>query len=377
MIIKDEIHGTLEFDDLEERIIDSPPFQRLRRIKQMSVTNLVYPGANHTRFEHSIGTAHLSALIAWRLGLDGDTVRRVKLCGLLHDLGHTAFSHEGEDVLEKHLGDHESLGRRMVLHGPVADILAENYKPGNIADVEKSNLGSIVTSDLGADRMDYLKRDALNTGVAYGIIDIDRIVHTLILEKGELCISKGGLEAAENLLLARFMMFSAVYMHRTVRIATAMLYRAIEGSIADGTLEPEQFTELGDESALALMATSKTGGPWAAALQARKLYKEVCSFPLAGWTGQSAAALAKKLSAKFGSDIIADYPHQFFKPVAFRVKTDEGIRPISELSTLVQSLKKSEEERRRVLVLADSGTRDRDSDAIRKEVSAAARRSLS
>ncbi len=368
MIIKDEIHGTLEFDELEEKLIDSAPFQRLRHIKQMSVTNLVYPGATHTRFEHSLGTAYLASVIAERLGLDADTARKVKLCGLLHDIGHTAFSHEGEDVLKKYLGDHESLGRKKLFSGELADILSENYRPKEIADIEKSNYGSIVTFDLGADRMDYLKRDALNTGVAYGIIDTDRIVHTLIMEKGELCISQGGLEAAENLLVARFMMFSAVYLHRTVRIATAMLYRAIEGSIGDKTMKPEQFAELGDESALSLMATSKEGGPWAEALLARKLYKEVCSFPGAGWTETSAKSLGKRLSAEFGCEIIADYPHQFFKPVAFKVKTDEGIRPMAELSTLVQSLKKSEEERRRVLVLADAGTRDKEGARIRKEV---------
>jgi putative nucleotidyltransferase with HDIG domain len=366
MIIKDEIHGTLEFDDFEERIIDSQPFQRLRRIKQMSITSLVYPGANHTRFEHSLGTAHLSSIIARRLGLDADTARRVKLCGLLHDIGHTAFSHEGEDVLKKHIGDHESLGRKKVLSGAIADILSENYRPKDIADMEKSNYGSIVTSDLGADRMDYLKRDALNTGVAYGIIDIDRIVHTLAMEK-ELCISKGGLEAAENLLVARFMMFSTVYLHRTVRIATAMLYRAIEGAIEDGTVEPERFIELGDESALALMSSSKLGGPWADALLSRNLYKEACSFPSTGWTGPGVKALEKKLSAKFNRQIIVDYPHQFFKPVAFKVKTDDGLRPITELSTLVQSLRKSEEERRRVMILSDARTREDKAAEISRE----------
>ncbi len=358
MIIKDEIHGTLEFDELEARIIDSAQFQRLRRVKQMSVTNLVYPGANHTRFEHSIGTAHLASLMAGRLGLDADTARKVKLCGLLHDIGHTAFSHEGEVVLKKYLGDHEKIGRDMVLRGVIADLLSETYKPAEIAGVEKSGYGSIVTSDLGADRMDYLKRDALNTGVAYGIIDVDRIIHTVAMEKGELCIGKGGLEAAENLLLARFMMFSAVYLHRTVRIATAMLYRAIQGSIDDGTLTPGRFLELGDESALALMASSAKGGPWARALLARTLYKEAGSLPCGRMDANAAAALEKKLCSALGRTLIVDYPHQFFKPVSFRVRTDEGVRPIAELSPLVQSLKKSEDERRRVLVLADEETRD-------------------
>lgn len=376
MIIKDEIHGTIEFDGLEARIIDSAEFQRLRLIKQMSITNLVYPGANHTRFEHSIGTAHLASLIAHKVGLDADAARKVKLYGLLHDIGHTAFSHEGEDVLRRHLGDHEERGRRKILKGELADILSENYRPAEIAGVERSPHGSIVTSDLGADRMDYLKRDALNTGVAYGIIDTDRIVHTLIMGK-ELCISKGGLEAAENLLVARFMMFSAVYMHRTVRIATAMLYRAIGGAIADGAMEPEEFAQLGDESALVLLARSRTGGKYARGLLSRRLYKEVCSFPRGNWTDRRTASLGRELSRRLGCDIIADYPQEFFKPVAFRVKTDEGLRPISSLSTLVQSLKKSEEERRRILVLAEAGVRETMGGRIRQAVSALQRRPLS
>ena len=365
MIIKDEIHGTLEFSELEGRIIDSPDFQRLRRIRQMSVTNLVYPGANHTRFEHSLGTAHLSWTIARRLGLDEETAAKVKLYGLLHDIGHTAFSHEGEDVLKKYLGDHEGLGRKKIIEGEIADIISENYKPREIADLEKSNQGSIINSDLGADRMDYLKRDALNTGVAYGIIDIDRVVHTLIMEKGELCIAKGGLEAAEYLLVARFMMFSAVYMHRTVRIATALLYRAIEGSIEDGSIRPEEFLELDDEAALARMVKSKKGGIYANALLKRKLYKEVGSFPKMGWSEDRAEKMSRGLSRKFGCDILVDYPRQFFKPVAFKVKTDTGLKPIADLSTLVQSLKKSEEDRMKVLVLADEENRNKQGEKIK------------
>lgn len=359
MIIKDEIHGTIEFDDLEARIIDSAPFQRLRRIKQMSVTNLVYPGANHTRFEHSIGTAHLSEVIAKRLGLDGDSVRKVKIYGLLHDIGHTPFSHEGEDVVKKYVGDHEQLGKRKILRGEIADILSENYDPKEIASIgsSPSGDGSIITSDLGSDRMDYLKRDALNTGVAYGIIDIDRIVHTLMMKDGELCIGKGGLEAAEYLLVARFMMFSTVYMHRTVRIATAILYRAVEGAIKDGALSPEGFMDMDDETALAAISRSGSGGPYANALTRRRLHKEICSFPKEGWSERKARDVESALRLELGSDIIVDYPHEFFKEVGLKVTTDEGLRPISEVSSLIQSLKRAEEARMRVLVLGEEGLR--------------------
>ncbi|MEW6749231.1 MAG: HD domain-containing protein [Candidatus Micrarchaeota archaeon] len=356
MLIKDEIHGTLEFDALEERIIDSGPFQRLRRIRQMSVTNLVYPGANHTRFEHSLGTAHLSGVIARKLGLDGDTVRKIKLYGLLHDIGHTAFSHEGEDVVGRHIGDHEKLGRQRIMKGEIADILSDSFRPAEIADFGGSPYGSIISSDIGADRMDYLKRDALNTGVAYGIIDVDRIVHTLRMENGGLCIHEGGLEAAEYLLIARFMMFSTVYMHHTVRIATAMLYRAIEGAIEDG-VAPALFGEADDDVAMAAIMGSGRGGRYADALMKRRLYKEVCSLPTKGWSEAKARELEARLSDSADADVIVDYPHRFFRQVGFHVKTDEGLKPMTELSRLVQGLKKAEEERMMVLVLADEKTR--------------------
>jgi HD superfamily phosphohydrolase len=350
MMIKDEIHGTIEFDKLEERIIDSENFQRLRRIKQMSITNLVYPGANHTRFEHSLGTAHLSAVIAERLGLEDEQVKKVKLYGLLHDIGHTAFSHEGEDVIKKYIGDHEELGKKKIIKGEIADILSENYNPQEIADIGKTPDGNIITSDIGADRMDYLKRDAQNTGVAYGIIDIDRIVHTLVMKEDQLCIEKGGLGAAEYLLVARFMMFSTVYLHKTVRIATAMLYRAIEGAIEDG-LPPESFTELDDESAMSEMLKSKKGGKYAEALCKRRLYKEVYS--ISREEVKDRISLEKELSEKYSCDVIVDYPHPFFKPVEFKVLIEDRLQPILKLSKMVQSLKKAEEERMRVLVLAE------------------------
>ncbi len=372
MIIKDEIHGTVQFDSLEERIIDSAPFQRLRRIKQMSVTNLVYPGANHSRFEHSIGTAHLSYVIGRKLGLGEDDLRKVKLYGLLHDIGHTPFSHEGEDVVRKYIGDHEKLGKDKILHGEIADILSENFDPKGIAKIGESGYGAIITSDLGADRMDYLKRDALNTGVAYGIIDIDRIVHTLAIEKGELYIGKGGLEAAEYLLVARFMMFSAVYMHRTVRIATAMLYRALQRAIDDQTLSPIQFKDMDDESALSAIGRSDRGGPYALALLRRRLYKEVCSFPKKGWSEGSARKAEEALMQRAGGDWIVDYPHEFFKQVELRAATEDGLRPIAEVSSLVQSLKKAEEGRMRVLVIGEEG-RKAEAERIRKIVSAGRR----
>lgn len=358
MIIKDEIYGMIEFDELERRIIDSPDFQRLRRIKQMSFTNLVYPGANHTRFEHSLGTAHLSSVIARKLGLDAEAIKKVKLYGLVHDIGHTAFSHEGEAVLEPLIGDHEKLGEQRIKKGELADILKENYKPQEIIELGKKKEGQIISSDLGADRMDYLKRDALNTGVAYGVIDIDRIVHTLAFEEEELVIMQGGLEAAESLLVGRFMMFSAVYLHHTVRIATAMLARALRSSIQDGTVEAEAFRELTDDDAITVMAKSKTAKPYVDGILGRRLYKEVLSLEKGKVLKENINKLETSLSEKLGCDVLIDPPSPFSKTVGFKVKTDSGLKQINAISDLVLSLKKSEESRMRTLVLVPQEYRE-------------------
>jgi len=359
MIIKDEIYGMIEFDELEKRIIDSAPFQRLRRIKQMSFTNLVYPGANHTRFEHSLGTAHLSGVIAERLGLDEDARKKVKLYGLLHDIGHTAFSHEGEAVLAPLIGDHEALGAERMKSGPVADILGENYRREEILGLGKGSEGQIISSDIGADRMDYLKRDALNTGVAYGVIDIDRIVHTLALEGGQLVIMEGGLEAAESLLVGRFMMFSAVYLHHTVRIATAMLGRAISHSLEDGTVIAGDFHELTDDDAITIMLRSRSAEPFVSGLLNRRLYKEVLTLsPSELRKRGDAAGIGRELGKKLGCEVLVDLPSRFTKAAGFGVKTDSGTRSINEMSDLVLSLERAGEARMKALVLAPPEQRE-------------------
>lgn len=368
VIIKDELYGTIEFNEIQGRIIDTKEFQRLRGIRQMSVTNLVYPGANHTRFEHSLGTSYLSSIIAEKLVDDKEEQERIKLFGLVHDIGHTAFSHEGEDVLKDYIGNHEKVGKEIVEKGEIADILNENYGAKKISDMFGEEM--IIEADIGADRMDYLKRDALNTGVAYGVIDMDRLVHTVRLAGKELCVSEGGLEAAESLLVARFMMFSTVYLHKTVRIATAMLHRAIRNSIEDGTIKPEEFVNMGDDVAYWKMKESKEGSEYANRILERRLYKEVAEIPQEKISREDAAKLEKELSEKFNCDIIIDYPTQFSKTVELKVlKKDGKLAPLVELSDLVNSLTEAEKKRRRILVLAKEEDKKKYGDSIIKEIS--------
>lgn len=368
MIIKDNLYGTIEFGDVEERVIDTPEFQRLRGIRQMSITNLVYPCANHTRFEHSLGTAHLAGQMAERLLESEEEKDCVRLYALLHDVGHVAFSHEGEDVLKEHLGTHEEVGKKIIMGSEIKDIVNENYDIRKIIGMGK-NLAAIINTDIGADRMDYLKRDALNTGVAYGLIDTDRLIHTIRMEKNGLCIVEGGIEAAEWLLIARFMMFSTVYLHKTVRIATAMLHKAIENAIGEGAIMPEEFIWLGDEAALAKMRESKKASRYVDGLVKRRLYKEIASINEKKLKKQEAERVERELSEKFNCEILLDYPTQFSKPVSLRIrKKNGGLARLEDISALVASLAAAEEKRRKILVLASKENKMKYGKKIIKEL---------
>ncbi len=350
MIIRDELYGSIECSELEEKIIDSTEFQRLHRIKQMAFTYLVYPGAMHTRFEHSLGTMHLAGTIAQKLGCNKEMIEKIRLFGLVHDIGHVAFSHESEVVLKKYLGNHEEIGRKKLATTELKDIIEDQFSVREILALEDTIYGNIITSEVGADRMDYLVRDARNTGVAYGIIEVDRIIHTLAIENDELIITYGGLNAVENLLIARYMMFSTVYLHHTVRIAAAMWRKAIETAI-EGGFDPEKFLTTGDEEILIILEKTKAL-PHITGLQNRRLYKEVMRIEPTEKLKKNREKLEEELETIMGMPILIDYPASFVKPVAFRVKTKAGIIPINELSDLIKTLESSEQKRKQVLILA-------------------------
>ena len=263
--VRDPVYGFIEFNNLERDIINSPPFQRLRNIHQLALTSLIYPGATHKRFEHSLGVMEASTTVFNRItsqdvmaGAVWDRLKEhlepdmkgywrqvLRIAALLHDVGHLPFSHAAEKDLLPEGWDHERMTAEFIRKSEIADILGKSKPPISVEDVvdlawqpgkrrkhEPDNmpgiwptlLNEIITGDtFGTDRVDYLLRDAYHAGVAYGRFDVHRLFGGLSVEVDEagdpvLAIEYGSIHAAEALLLARYFMYTQVYMHRLRRV---------------------------------------------------------------------------------------------------------------------------------------------------------------
>jgi hypothetical protein len=275
MIIRDAIHGGIDVNPLEEQILDHPLVQRLRHVRQLSLVHLVYPSALHTRFEHSLGSMHLSGKLANSLGLSDEQVQLVRLAGLLHDVGHGAFSHSSDRLLIAKTGrTHEMRGMELVRGSSLRNVLHQSGI--HVSDLEKvfggQGPGALISSELGCDRMDYLMRDAYFTGVSYSLLDHQRLLETMTLKDGQLVIQEKGAVAAESLLVSRHLMFNAVYLHPTVRICEAMVEKMLDTSLQDGQITMEGVAHGTDDAVLADLAEKRNA--LANRLLKRQLFKK-------------------------------------------------------------------------------------------------------
>lgn len=277
--IRDSLHGNLQLNEFEVKLIDTPQIQRLRRIKQLGFTYLVYPGANHTRFEHSIGTMYLASRLAYGLKLSDEQRQILRVCALLHDAGHGPFSHVSEAVLKE---SHEELTSKLIMESELSTILSEKYDPEEIIRIisGEGSLGQIISGDLDVDRMDYLLRDSYYTGVAYGVIDVERLIHNMKLEDNLILKSKG-VQAAESMLLARYFMYPSVYQHHTTRIINSMFRRCLNQLFKEGQIKPEIIYKYDDADIISI-ARYQDGlvGDIIHRLDNRKLFKTVYSLKL-------------------------------------------------------------------------------------------------
>jgi HD superfamily phosphohydrolase len=256
--IRDAVHGNIGFNETECKIMNTPEMQRLRYIKQLDMTYLIFPGANHSRFEHSLGSMHVAKELVW--SIYGDGAPELSYVGLLHDIGHGPFSHLSEFVMEKYLKkNHERIGEEVLVRSGIKEILEDSglsFK--RIVDYFRdSEKIDVVGGAIGSDRIDYLMRDSHYTGVAYGIIDYERLKGRLVSSDGRVAITDAGISGAESLLIARYFMHSNVYMHHAKIIAGKMLQNAMSASLEAGELDAGELVSMTDDRLVSALLASK------------------------------------------------------------------------------------------------------------------------
>ncbi|WP_396611965.1 HD domain-containing protein [Haloferax sp. S1W] len=374
-VVKDSVHDYISLDPVAADLVDTPEFQRLRHIKQLSTVRLVYPSASHTRFEHSLGVYHLASRALSHLGIEGEEAAHVRAAALLHDIGHGPYGHQTEDLIRRRTGrDHDEI--HDLLDGSVVGeaLEAHGLDPVRVADIVDGagGLGQLVSGELDVDRMDYLVRDAHHTGVPYGTIDHGRLVRELRYRDGELVLAEGNVQTAESLLLARALMNGTVYRHHVSRIAGAMLERASERLVDDG-LPIEEFVRMADHDLL--VALGERVPDLGERIERRDLYKRAVWAPIDAVPadvvelGYEATREAERDIAEVAAvdpeSVIVDSPSRpRIKESRSRVVVNGVVRRLEDASELVGALRASERIQWRLGVYAP--------DAVRDEVAAAA-----
>jgi HD superfamily phosphohydrolase len=355
-IIKDPVHGYVEVEDYALALLDSPALQRLRYIHQLGFSYLVYPGANHTRFEHSLGTMYLADVASRKFGLSDAERTLVTAAALLHDIGHGPFSHASEPILEQLLHrTHDDI--EGIVHEQVGDVLLQHgIDPDEICAVVNGHhaLSGIIHGDLDVDRMDYLLRDAYYTGAPYGTVDAHRLIRNMIRTDDGIVLDENGINAAESLLIARTLMRPTVYFHHVSRIGESMFHLAMlehlqgkENGVAELVLHMD------DPACMQVLRTSES--PIARTLiegiYRRRLYKRALYVGrdqvnttafLLGMTLEKsrslAAAIARQADVEAHTVLVDTPPFPSEMSMGVRVKNLHAVVSFEELSPRMRTL---------------------------------------
>ncbi|MEP6691314.1 MAG: HD domain-containing protein [Gemmatimonadaceae bacterium] len=341
-IIRDPLWNSITLEPLAVELMDSAVFQRLRYVRQLGLAFFVYPGATHSRFEHALGAYHLARRtlrmldergeLAWPGAIPADEVAAVRAAALLHDVGHYPFSHALEEIGALH---HEEVARPLITAGEIASLLrarigddAPERVFALIRGTSTSPLQRLISGSLDLDKVEYLKRDALMCGVPYGEIDVDRLIHSLVVldDPGtgapSIGVREKGLAALESLLFAKYQMYRNVYWHHAVRSATAMYKRMVDDALRARTLAAGELAALADEGLLHRLDESSPSS-LLDRLRERRLYKRAFECPagelgerVAEWVSTDRAlvlATEDALAAELGlapGELLLDYPEK-------------------------------------------------------------------
>ncbi len=279
--VRDSLYDLIPLGPREEKLIGTAPFLRLQKIKQLGFVYRIWPGATHTRYEHSLGCYNLAVRALRSLlqhgsagGLDGvaiSSVQTLVVAALLHDIGHYPFSHTLEE-LGYPIIEHEKVGRSIIENSEIAPILERDYhlSPERVADfidppktkalpADDELLNSLLSGALDVDKLDYLPRDARACNVPYGGVDVARLqeslrIHPNVQSQRRVVVTHKGISPLHSLLHARQEMFDNIYWHHTSRAFQVMLMRAVQEALQCGALQPEHLVGLDDASLLSLLA---------------------------------------------------------------------------------------------------------------------------
>jgi HD superfamily phosphohydrolase len=262
--IKDPVHGYVYITENEKEIIDTYPMQRLRRLRQLAGSEYVYPGANHTRFEHCVGVMYLAGKVTENPNLSrivsDEEADIIRLSGLLHDVGHGPFSHVFEQLLIRDLEKtHEDITSWIIANSEINDKIAKaGFNPDEVSKLAVGKLhkpgkafwDQIISSGVDVDKQDFIVRDTYHTGAEYGFIDVFRLIHALDVLGEDLAVELGALSALEAFMIARIESFKSIYFHRVGRAGQIMLAMAMEKANEELGLTafktPEEYLAMDD-----------------------------------------------------------------------------------------------------------------------------------
>ena len=411
--IRCPVHGFIALNDWERGLIDQPAFQRLRRIRQLAWTDLVYPGAMHTRFEHSLGVMHTASLLYDSVvRKSADVLRRefaytdeglardrqlVRLAALLHDVGHSPFSHAGEELFPEIEGravkfgheDYSAAIIRSCLRSAIEDhplnqnagFTAEQVAAliEGSAEAKRSLFWrTLIDGQMDADRMDYLLRDSCHIGVHYGKFDLHRLISSAVVAQAEegsgpqIGIEEGGWHAAEALVLARYFMFTQVYFHKTRVAYDIHLRQTLKELLPNGEfpkpteVELDQFLKWDDWRVLGLLSGGQ-GGEHGKRLVSRNHYREVYHTPEV-FTEEELQRLNRAKGA-LGDLLVAEESAEksWYKTGPSDISVLSSVRhpsvlPLSKYSKMIENMKGSNQ----VLLYVDSARKVEGKQRIRE-----------
>lgn len=365
-IIKDPVHGDVEVGEAALVLLDSPPLQRLRHVRQLGFAHLVYPGANHTRFEHCLGTMHLASLLCRHLGLDRRDADLVTVAALLHDIGHGPFSHVSEAFMVEMMGKGHQEVEGLLHEERTAERIARcGLDPEEVAAVINGNhrYAGIIHGDLDVDRMDYLLRDAHYTGVPYGIVDAARLIRSTVLTETGIALDQGGINAAESLLIARTLMRPVVYYHHVSRIATSMFHLALLSHIEGGEDAVDDLMGMDDAALFTRLLASPdpTARTLARRLYGRDLYKRavyvgrgqvnaasVQNLTTVAESRRMAAAIAAEAGVEEETVLVDIPPFPSEMSMEVRVRDRDALVGLEQVSPLLSTLNETRREQWRL-----------------------------